>query len=136
MLQIERRATRRHYQHHSGPPSNGGGAADTCATPDAEVRPGKPPIERDFEDGRDYYAFEGRQPPAAPADRVKVAFGFELAMIIRFYLDPATGQPHVLNHGVEEMEVFDVLEAPGEDRAGRDGSRVATGQTAAGRYLA
>jgi hypothetical protein len=56
-------------------------------------------------------------------------------MTIRFYLDPATGQPHILNHGVEESEVSDILEAPGEDRAGRDGSRVAIGQTEAGRYL-
>jgi hypothetical protein len=56
-------------------------------------------------------------------------------MTIRFYLDPATGQPHILNHGVEENEVSDILEAPGEDRAGRDGSRVAIGQTEAGRYL-
>ncbi len=28
-----------------------------------------------------------------------------------------------------------MLEEPGEDRAGRDGSRVALGQTSAGRYL-
>lgn len=26
-------------------------------------------------------------------------------MNIRFYLDPATGQPHILNHGVDESEV-------------------------------
>jgi hypothetical protein len=32
-------------------------------------------------------------------------------------------------------EVIDVLENPGEDRAGREGSRVAIGQTAGGRYL-
>jgi len=56
-------------------------------------------------------------------------------MTIRFYLDPVTGQPHILTHGVEESEVSDVLVAPGEDRAGRDGSRVAIGQTQAGRYL-
>jgi hypothetical protein len=36
---------------------------------------------------------------------------------------------------VDEDEVVDVLNRPGEDRAGRDGSRVALGQTASGRYL-
>jgi hypothetical protein len=36
---------------------------------------------------------------------------------------------------VSEDAVIDVLEDPFEDRAGREGSRVAIGQTAAGRYL-
>jgi len=36
---------------------------------------------------------------------------------------------------VEEAEVIDVLESPGEDRAGREGSRIALGRTASGRYL-
>ena len=31
--------------------------------------------------------------------------------------------------------MFEVLEEPGEDRAGREGSRTAIGQTASGRYL-
>ena len=56
-------------------------------------------------------------------------------MDIRFYLDPTSGQPHILGHGVDESEVQDVLETPGEDRPGRDGSRIAVGQTRAGRYL-
>ena len=56
-------------------------------------------------------------------------------MVIRFYLDPATGQPHILEHGVDEGEVEDVLATPGEDRPGRDGSRIAIGQTGTGRYL-
>jgi hypothetical protein len=54
---------------------------------------------------------------------------------VRFYLDPETGHPHVHAHGVLEDEVEQVLERPGEDRAGRDGSRVAIGKTRAGRYL-
>jgi hypothetical protein len=54
---------------------------------------------------------------------------------IRFYLDPATGLPHIYDHGVDEEEVEDVLRAPGEDRPGREGSRLAIGQTPAGRYL-
>jgi len=56
-------------------------------------------------------------------------------MDIRFYIDPETGQPHILEHGVTEDEVHDVLRRPGEDRAGDEDSRVAIGQTIAGRYL-
>ena len=56
-------------------------------------------------------------------------------MDIRFYLDPETGQPHILEHGVTENEVREVLRRPGEDRAGDEDSRVAIGQTQAGRYL-
>jgi hypothetical protein len=52
---------------------------------------------------------------------------------IRFYIDPSTGAPHILNHQVGEDEVADVLEGPGEDRAGGEGSRIALGQTASGR---
>jgi hypothetical protein len=54
---------------------------------------------------------------------------------VRFYIDPATGAPHIYGHGVGEDETIEVLERPGEDRHGRDGSRVALGQTASGRYL-
>jgi len=36
---------------------------------------------------------------------------------------------------VREDEVADVLEGPGEDRAGSEGTRIALGQTASGRYL-
>ena len=56
-------------------------------------------------------------------------------MAIRFYLDPESGLPHVYGHDVDEGEVAQVLARPGEDRPGRDGSRVAIGQTRAGRYL-
>lgn len=54
---------------------------------------------------------------------------------MRYYIDPATGQPHIYNHDVAESEVEEVLARPGEDRAGRDGSRVAIGPTRAGRLL-
>lgn len=54
---------------------------------------------------------------------------------VRFYIDPETGKPHIHNHGVKESEVEDVLSKPGEDRVGKEGSRVALGQTRAGRYL-
>ena len=53
----------------------------------------------------------------------------------RFYIDPATESPHIYSHQVNEDEVVDVLDKPGEDRAGREGSRIALGQTASGRYL-
>ena len=56
-------------------------------------------------------------------------------MRLRFYLDPETGLPHIHGHAVTEQEVEDVLENPGEDRVGREGSRVALGQTRGGRYL-
>jgi hypothetical protein len=56
-------------------------------------------------------------------------------MNIRFYVDPETNEPHIQRHDVREDEVADVLRRPLEDRPGRDGSRVALGQTRAGRYL-
>ena len=56
-------------------------------------------------------------------------------MNIRFYIDPETQMPHIYGHGVDEDEVEDVLRKPGEDRPGREGSRVAVGRTRAGRYL-
>jgi uncharacterized protein DUF4258 len=56
-------------------------------------------------------------------------------MNIRFYRDPATGEPHIYNHDVTEEEVEAVIRRPGEDRHGREGSRVAIGQTQAGRFL-
>ena len=48
---------------------------------------------------------------------------------------PATGHPHIWNHDVETEEVEEVLTTPEEDRPGRDGSRIAHGQTAGGRHL-
>lgn len=48
---------------------------------------------------------------------------------------PETEAPHIHKHGVDEEEVVDVLLSPGEDRPGREGSRVVIGKTGAGRYL-
>jgi uncharacterized DUF497 family protein len=56
-------------------------------------------------------------------------------MNVRYYIDPATKLPHIYKHGVEESEVEEVLRKPREDRPGREGSRVAIGQTESGRYL-
>lgn len=56
-------------------------------------------------------------------------------MELRFHKDPDTDLLHISGHGVTEDEVRQVLAYPGEDRPGSDGSRVALGQTAAGRYF-
>jgi len=56
-------------------------------------------------------------------------------MKIRFYIDPETHLPHIYNHEVREDEVEDVLRKPGEDRSGKENSRIAIGQTKGGRYL-
>jgi hypothetical protein len=53
----------------------------------------------------------------------------------RFYIDPETGEPHLLRHAVTEAEAIEVLARPLEDRTGHDGARVAIGRTSAGRYL-
>jgi len=54
---------------------------------------------------------------------------------IRFYIDPQTGMPHIHKHGITEGEAEDVLLNPGEDRPGKERSRIAIGQTVGGRYL-
>ena len=56
-------------------------------------------------------------------------------MNIRCYIDPETELPHIYRHDVEETEVEDILSNPGEDRPGREESRVAIGRTSGGRYL-
>ena len=56
-------------------------------------------------------------------------------MEIRFFVDPGSGLPHIYDHAVGENEVEEILENPGEDRRGREGSRIAVGQTEGGRYL-
>ncbi len=56
-------------------------------------------------------------------------------MKIRYYIDPDTALPHIYKHNVDETEIEDVLRRPGEDRPGREGSRVATGLTRARRYV-
>lgn len=56
-------------------------------------------------------------------------------MHVRFYVDPDSGEPHIYRHRVAEGEAEDVLRRPLEDRIGRDGARVAIGQTRTGRHL-
>ena len=55
--------------------------------------------------------------------------------VLRFHLDADSGLPHIYQHGVTEEEVIQVLGRPGEEFAGRGNSRIALGQTAAGRFL-
>jgi hypothetical protein len=54
---------------------------------------------------------------------------------VRYYIDPETELHHIYCHDVGEAEVEEVLSKPGEDRPGREGSRVAIGRTSGGRYL-
>ena len=56
-------------------------------------------------------------------------------MQIRFYTDRDAKLPHIYTHDVREDDVQQVLQRPGEDRPGKEGSRVAIGRTRAGRYL-
>ena len=56
-------------------------------------------------------------------------------MLIRYYVDPVTELPHIYQHDVCEEEVEDILIRPLQDIRGREGSRIAIGQTQAGRYL-
>ena len=56
-------------------------------------------------------------------------------MSLEFYVDPETGLPHIYDHGVQEYEVQDVLDDPGEITRDRRGLHIAIGQTRSGRYL-
>ena len=56
-------------------------------------------------------------------------------MHIRYYRDPETELPHIYGHDVTQPEVEQALRRCGEDRAGRDGSRIAIGRSLAGREL-
>ena len=56
-------------------------------------------------------------------------------MRLRFHIDPETREPHIHQHGVTEEEVEEVMAKPRDDFPAREGSRVALGQTDAGRFL-
>ena len=56
-------------------------------------------------------------------------------MILRYYIDPESELPHIYKHDVSEEEVEEIMRYPGEDRPGKEGSRVALGRTSDGRYL-
>lgn len=54
---------------------------------------------------------------------------------LRFLLDRDTDEPHIYGHGVTEEEVEEVLANPVDEFGARGDSRIALGQTEAGRYL-
>lgn len=56
-------------------------------------------------------------------------------MNIRWYIDPETGEPHVLRHPVSLNEVEQAVAGVIEDRPGEQGARVLIGMTSGGRYL-
>jgi hypothetical protein len=59
----------------------------------------------------------------------------EVRMDIRYHFDPETGEPHIFEHNVSEMEVEQAMRGPGEDLPARNGARMKLGRTAGGRYL-
>lgn len=56
-------------------------------------------------------------------------------MRIEFYHEDGDDDPHFARHQVTEAEVEDVLAHPLEDIPGRQGARIAYGQTSNGRWL-
>ena len=56
-------------------------------------------------------------------------------MNLGFYVDSETDAYHIIKHRVEESEVYEVFENPGEDRKADNGARKLIGHTKAGRYL-
>ena len=53
-------------------------------------------------------------------------------MEVRFYLDPDSGEPHVLNHGISETEVIRILSHANEDLPAANGARMAIGENGSG----
>lgn len=56
-------------------------------------------------------------------------------MRVRFFIDPDTGLTHCEAHGVQPEEALDILRGPSDQGPGKNGTRVAEGQTRNGRYL-
>jgi hypothetical protein len=56
-------------------------------------------------------------------------------MQVRFFIDPDTGFAHCETHGVYPEEALDILRGPSYQGPGKNGTRVAEGQTRNGRYL-
>jgi hypothetical protein len=50
-------------------------------------------------------------------------------MVVRFFIDRETGRPHVENHSIAPSEVLEVLRGSSDQRPGREGTRIADGQT-------
>ena len=56
-------------------------------------------------------------------------------MKIRYYINPENNLPHIYKHNVSEIEIEEIIQRPGEDRPGTEGSRIAIGKTEEGRFL-
>ena len=56
-------------------------------------------------------------------------------MELRYHINPETGEPHIYDHGVTEEEVEEVIRYADDDFQARRNSRIALGQTEAGRSL-
>jgi hypothetical protein len=90
-----------------------------------KVNPAIAPMCSSSVSGRADSLFQGKMPQSRKIESVR----------LRYYVDPATGAPHIYEHHIQENEGEEVLAKPIEDRVGSEGSRVALGQTEAGRYL-
>jgi hypothetical protein len=60
--------------------------------------------------------------------------------VIRFFMDPESGQPHIYDHGVTEAEVMELfrnfpITQSGKTSPSGKPSTIATGQTDVGRFL-
>lgn len=56
-------------------------------------------------------------------------------MLLEFYLDPETEEPHIFKHGVSEEEVEEVLSGEGIRWNTEDGKVVVVGKTDDGHFL-
>lgn len=56
-------------------------------------------------------------------------------MTIRHHCDSDTEQPNIYRHVVNEQEVVEVQDRPGEDRSGQERSRVAIERTSSRGYV-
>lgn len=76
------------------------------------------------------WAFRNSNEVRSQNDQARRDSGWHPPVDARYYLDPATDEPHIYSHAVNEREIEDVLVRPIEDRPGREGSRVAMGRRA------
>lgn len=82
----------------------------------------------------------GRPLSVSRAERVALCESVRRGMMrprmdVVFYINPGTGEPHCLDHGVTEVEVLDVLDAPQVTATAQGGALLAAGQTAEGRWI-
>lgn len=54
---------------------------------------------------------------------------------LRYHMNPESGLPHIYDHGERETEVEEAFQNRLLEFRGRGNTRIAQGQTAAGRYL-